>query len=85
MHVSPNDTHPLSLILGPMGDKSSNASVEAHDMSLENSMNHGVWYVSQYIVSIVARNTSQKWYILLSHNIYHNHVSEQMEMICSHK
>ena len=35
MHVFPNDTHPLSLSPGPMGDISVHASVAAHDTTLD--------------------------------------------------
>ena len=34
MHVILNDTHPLSLSPGPMGDISVHASVAAHDTTL---------------------------------------------------
>ena len=45
MHVLPSDTHPLSLSRGPMGDIFVNASVAAHDTTLD-------------IVTIAARDTS---------------------------
>ena len=37
MHVFLNDTHPLSLSPGPMGDISVHASVAAHNTTLDNS------------------------------------------------
>ena len=46
MHVFPNDTHPLSLRPGPMGDISVHASVAAHDTTLDK------------IVTFAARDTS---------------------------
>ena len=75
MHVFPNDTHPLSLSSGPMGDISVHASVAAHDTTLDNSNHRGARYVPRNIISITACNTTLEWYILLSHNSYHNHIS----------
>ena len=46
MHVFPNDTHPLSLRPGSMGDISVHASVAAHDTTLDK------------IVTFAARDTS---------------------------
>ena len=45
MHVLPNDTHPLSLSSGPMGDISFHASVAAHDTTLDNSNLRGARYI----------------------------------------
>ena len=45
MHVFLNDTHPLSLSPGPMGDISVHASVAAHD-------------TTSIIVTVAARDTS---------------------------
>ena len=50
MHVFPNDTHPLSLSPGPMGDISVHALVAAHDTTLNNSNYRGAWYVSRNII-----------------------------------
>ena len=47
MHVFPNDTHPLSLSPGSMGDISVYASVAVHDTTLDNSNYHGARYVPQ--------------------------------------
>ena len=65
MHVFPNDTHPLSLRLGPMGDISVHASVAEHDMSLDNSNLRGARYVPRNIISIAARDTTLEIYILI--------------------
>ena len=58
MHVFLNDTHPLSLSPGPMGDISVHVSVAVHDMTLDNSNLHGARYVPQNIISIAARDTT---------------------------
>ena len=58
IHVFPNDTHMLSLSLGPMGDISVRASVAAYDTTLDNSNHRDTRYVSRNIVSIAARDTS---------------------------
>ena len=58
MHVFPNDTHPLSLSPGPMGDISVHASVAAHDMTLDNSNLRGARYVPRIIIPIAARDTT---------------------------
>ena len=58
MHVFPNDTHPLSLSPGPMGDISVHASVAAHDTTLDNSNLRGARYVPRNIISIAARDTT---------------------------
>ena len=58
MHVFPNDTHPLSLSLGPMGDISVHASVAAYDTTLDNSNLHGARYVPRNIISIAVRDTT---------------------------
>ena len=79
MHVFPNDTHPLSLSLGPMGDISVHASVAAYDTTLDNSNLHGARYVPRNIISIAARDTTLK----NSTSSYHNHVSDTMQMTCS--
>ena len=60
MHVFLNDTHPLSLHLGPMGDISVHAFVAAHDTTLDNINLHGVRYIPQNIIFIAARDTSLK-------------------------
>ena len=58
MHVFPNDTHQLSLSLGPIGDISVHASVAAHDTTIDNSNHRGVRYVPRNIISITARDTT---------------------------
>ena len=58
MHVFPNDTHPLSLSPGPMGDISVHASVSVHDTTLDNSNHRGARYVLRNIISIAARYTT---------------------------
>ena len=58
MHVFPNDTHPLSLSPGPMGDISVHASVAVHDTTLDNSNHRGARYVPRNIISIAARDTT---------------------------
>ena len=58
MHVFLNDTHPLSLSPGPMGDISVHASVAAHDTTLDNSNHYGAQYVLRNIISITARDTT---------------------------
>ena len=58
MHVFPNDTHSMSLSLGPMGDKSVHASVALHDTTLDNSNRRGARYVPRNIISITARDTT---------------------------
>ena len=81
MHVFLNDTHPLSLSPGPMGDISVHASVAAHDTTLENSNLRGARYVPQNIISIVEHDTTLK----NSTSSYRNHVSDTMQMICSNE
>ena len=58
MHVFLNDTHPLSLSPGPMGDISVHASVAAHDTTLDNSNLRGARYVPRNIISIAACDTT---------------------------
>ena len=58
MHVFLNDTHPLSLSPGPMGDISVHAFVVAYDMNLDNSNLRGARYVPRNIISIAAYNTT---------------------------
>ena len=58
MHVFLNDTHPLSLSPGPMGDIFVLASFAAHDTTLDNSNLRGARYVPQNIISIAARDTT---------------------------
>ena len=58
MHVFVNNTHPLHLNTGPMGDISVHASVEVHDTTLDNSNLHGARYVPRNIISIAARDTT---------------------------
>ena len=58
MHVFLNDTHPLSLSLGPMGDISVHASVAAHDTTLDNSNFCSARYVPRNIIFIGARDTT---------------------------
>ena len=58
MHVFPNDTHPLSLSPGPMGDISVHASVAAHDTTLDNSNHRDALYVHPNIIFITAYNTT---------------------------
>ena len=81
MHVFPNDTHPLSLSPGPMGDISVHASVAAHDPTLGNSNLCGARYVPRNIISIVTRDTTLE----NSTSSYHNHVSDTMQMTCSNE
>ena len=57
IYVFPNDTHPLSLSLGPMGDISVHAFVTVHDTTLDNSNHRGARYVPRNIISIAARDT----------------------------
>ena len=58
MHVFPNDTHPLSLSLGPMGDIFVYASVAVHDTTLDNSNRCGERYVPRNIISITTHDTT---------------------------
>ena len=81
MHVFPNDTHPLSLSPGPMGDISVHASVAAHDTNLDNSNLRGARYVPRNIISIAARNTTLE----NSTSSYHNHVLDKVQMTCSNE
>ena len=60
MHVFPNDTHPMSLSLGPMGDISIHASVAAHDTTLDNSNHRSARYIPRNIIFIAARDTTLK-------------------------
>ena len=65
MHVFLNDTHPLSLSLGPMGEISVHASVVAHDTTLDNSNHRGAHYVPQNIIPSRRAIRPLKWYILI--------------------
>ena len=58
MHVFLNDTHPLSLSPGPMGDISVYASIAAHDTTLDKSNHRGARYDPRNIISIAARDTT---------------------------
>ena len=58
MHVFLNDTHPLSLSPGPMGDISVHASVAAYDMTLDKSNLRDTQYVLRNMLSIAARDTT---------------------------
>ena len=58
MQVFLNDTHPLSLSPGPMGDISIYASVVAHNTTLDNSNFRGTRYVPRNIISIAARDST---------------------------
>ena len=58
MHVFLNDTHPLSLGPGPMGDISVHAFVATHDTTLDNGNHHGTRYVPRNITSITACGTT---------------------------
>ena len=80
MHVFLNDTHPLSLSPGPRGDISVNASVAAHDTTLDNSNLRGARYVPLIIIPIAARDTTLE---NSTSSSYHNHVSDTMQMTCS--
>ena len=60
MHVFLNDTHPLPLSPGPMGDISVHAYVAAYDTILDNSNIHGARYVPRNIISIAVRDTILK-------------------------
>ena len=82
MHVFPNDTHPLSLSPGPMGDISVHASVAAHDTTLDNSNLRGVRYVPRNIIYIAARDATLE---NSTPSSYHNHVSDTMQMTCSNE
>ena len=82
MHVFPNDTNPLSLSPGPMGDISVHASVAAHDTTLDISNHHGVRYVSWNIISIATRDTTLD---NSTSSSYHNYVSDTMQMTCSNE
>ena len=66
MHVWPNDTHPLSLSSGPMGDISVHASIAAHDTTLDKIVTFAAGDTSLKI-SYPSRRAirSSKWYILL--------------------
>ena len=54
----PNDTHPLSLSPGPMGDISVHAYVAVHDTIIDNSNRRDARYVPQNIITIAARATT---------------------------
>ena len=84
MHLFSNDTHPLCLGLGPMGDISFHESVVACDTILDSN-HRSARYVPRNIINIVARDRPLKWYILLSHNTYQRHVLYAMQMTCSDK
>ena len=58
MHVLLNDTHPLYLSPGPMGDISVHASVTPYDTTLDNSNVCGARYVPRNIISITVRDTT---------------------------
>ena len=58
MHVFLNDTHPLSLSPGSMGDISVHASVAAHNTILDNSNRRGAQYVPRNIISIPTCDTT---------------------------
>ena len=58
MHVFLNDTHPLALSPGPMGDISVHASIVAYDTTLDNSNYRGARYVPRNVISIAARDTT---------------------------
>ena len=58
MHVFLNDTHPLSLSPGPMGDILVHASVAVHDTTLDNSNLRGTRYIPRIIIPIAARDTT---------------------------
>ena len=82
MHVFPNDTHPLSLSPGPMGDISVHASVAVHDTTLDNSNYRGARYVPRNIISNAACDTTLENSTSPSQ---HNHVSDTMQMTCSNE
>ena len=75
MHVFPNDTHPLSLSLGPMGDISVHASVVAHDTTLDNSNHPDARYIPQNIISIAAHDTSLEMHSILSTHSFSTHIT----------
>ena len=79
MHVFLNDTHPLSLSPGPLGDISVHASITAYDMTLDNSNLHGARYVG-YNIHHGARYDPRNGTFS-----YHNHVSDTMQMTCSNE
>ena len=60
IHVFLNDTHPLSLSTGLMGDISFHASVKAHCTTLDYSNLRGARYVPLNIVSIATHDMSLK-------------------------
>ena len=66
MHVFLNDTHPLSLSLGPMRDISVHVFVTARNTNLDISNLHGTQYVPQNIISIAARDTTLELIHLLT-------------------
>ena len=75
MHVFPNDTHPLSLSPGPMGDISVHASVAAHDTTLDNSNHRGARYVFEIYYPSRRAIRPSKWYILLSTHSFSMHIT----------
>ena len=79
MHVFLNDTHPLSLNPGPMGDIFVHASVAAHDTTLDNSKRRAI-RPSKYNIHRGARYDPQN-----GTSSYHIHVSDTMQMTCSMK
>ena len=58
MHAFLNDTHPLSLSPGPMGNIFVHASVMAYDTTRDNSNVGGARYVPRNIISIAASDTT---------------------------
>ena len=59
MHVCPNDTHLLSLSMGPTGDISVHASVAKHDTTLDNNQSRRAISLSKYNIHRDARYDSQ--------------------------
>ena len=80
MHVFLNDTHPLSLSPGPMGDISVHTSVAAHDTTLYNSNHRGARYVPRNNIHHGARYDARN-----DTSLYHNHVSDTMQFTCSNE
>ena len=76
MHVFLNNTHPLSISPGPMGDISVHASVPAYDTTLDNSNFRGARLrPSKYNIHRGARYDPRN-----VTSLYHNHVSDTMQL-----
>ena len=60
MYDCHNDTHSLSLSLGPMEDISVRTSIAACDTTPDNINHRGAQYIPRNIVSIVVRDMTLK-------------------------